>query len=95
MRQEVGEKGTSRAKWEVNKCIQQKGWEEWRQEMRDKNTLEWYQVKEVPGREWFYDGSLGDDLLFKARTKSLELNSRVYRWRNEGSSVCRMCDAEK
>ena len=92
-RQEVREGGTTRMKREINKCVQRKGWEEWRQGMREKTTLEWYRTKEVPGREWLYDGSLGGDLIFKARTKSLELNSRVYRWRNEGSSLCRMCEA--
>ena len=37
---------------------------------------------------------MGSELLFKARTKNLEVNSRVYRWANEGSKTRRMCDRE-
>ena len=60
--------------------------------MDTKSSLEWYRAKEVPRSELFFDGNLGSSLLFKARSKSLEVNSRVYRWRNEGSKQCRMCD---
>ena len=36
--------------------------------------------------------SLVGDLLFKARTRSLDVNSKVFRWRNEGSSLGRGYD---
>ena len=42
---------------------------------------DWYVGKAKPRNEWFYDESLRSELLFKARSKSLE----VYRWQNEGS----------
>ncbi len=47
--------------------------------MGAKSSLEWYKLKAKPKCEAFYDGSLGEGLLFKARTKSLEVNSRTYR----------------
>ena len=75
-------------KREVNKHVQDKGWQEWRQGMEEKCLLGWYRVKKRSGREWFNDGSFGSDLLFKARTKSLELNSTTYRWMNEENTVC-------
>ena len=60
--------------------------------MSEKTTLEWYRGKDRPRYESFYDGSHGGDLLFRARTKSLEVNSRVYRWKNGGSKVCEVCE---
>ena len=33
------------------------------------------------------------ELLFKARTKSLGLNSRTYRWENDGDKTCKMCNS--
>ena len=38
----------------------------------------------------FYDGSLGSSLLFKARTESVELNARTYRWQ-ENDDKCKLC----
>ena len=35
---------------------------------------------------------MASELLLKARTKSLGLNSRTSRWKNEGSTTCNMCD---
>ncbi|KAG0719130.1 hypothetical protein GWK47_007375 [Chionoecetes opilio] len=40
--------------------------------MSEKSTLEWYRRKDQPRYERFYDGGYGGDLLFRARTKSLE-----------------------
>ena len=57
-----------------------------------KSSLDWYMCKTQPRSECFYDGSVGSELFFKARTKSLEVYSRVYRWSNEGSKICRMCE---
>jgi len=79
-------------KKEIRRRVQKKGWEEWRQGMETKSSLDLYKAKETPRRELFFDGDLGSSLLFKARSKSLEVNSRVYRWMNEGSKLCRMCD---
>ena len=40
--------------------------------------------------ESFYDGSFLGDLLFRARAKSLEVKSRVSRWKNGGYNICMM-----
>ena len=53
-----------------------------------RRLLEWYQGKDRLRSESFYDGSCGGDLLFRDKTKSLEVNSRVYRWKNRESKVC-------
>lgn len=42
--------------------------------------------------EGFYNGSLGSVLFFKARSKSLKMNSRVFRWASGGSKICHMCE---
>ena len=42
-------------------------------------------------REVFYDGNWQSSLYSKDRIKSMEVNSRTYRWANEGSKVCQMC----
>lgn len=76
----------------INRMVERKGKEEWQRGMSEKSTLEWYRIKDQPRGESYHDGSYGGDLLFRARTKSLEVNSRVYRWRNEGSKTCLMCD---
>ena len=46
--------------------------------MAEKSILDWYVSKAKPRNEWFYDESLGSDLLFKAISKSLEVYARVY-----------------
>ena len=78
-------------KRKVNIQIQEQGREVWRQRMEGKSSLIWYKEKTTPKCEAFYDGSLGSSLLFKARTKSLEVNGRTYRWANEGSKICQKC----
>ena len=67
------------------------GLEKWKQGMIGKSTLEMYSKKPSPRRETFYDGSFNGTLLFKARTMSLEINSRTYRWNDEGSKLCQVC----
>ncbi|KAG0728534.1 hypothetical protein GWK47_032294 [Chionoecetes opilio] len=78
-------------KKEINRRVEEKGKEEWLRGMSEKSTLEWYRRKDQPRYVRFYDGGYGGDLLFRARTKSLEVNSRMYRWKNGGSKVCVMC----
>jgi hypothetical protein len=46
----------------------------------EKSTLEWFMRKKCPKPEIFYGGCYGSELLFKARSKSLEVNGRTYRW---------------
>ncbi|MPC67029.1 hypothetical protein E2C01_061189 [Portunus trituberculatus] len=39
-----------------------------------------------------YDGSLGGDLLFRARAQYMDVNAKNYRWSESRSKVCQMCD---
>ena len=47
--------------------------------MVNKVTLSWYKTKKVGWAE---------QLLFKARTKSLEVNKRTYRWNENMKRMC-------
>lgn len=51
--------------------------------MTENPTLEWYREKDQPRYEFL--GWRG--LLFRARTKSLEVNSRAYSWKTSGSKL--------
>ena len=73
--------------------VQERGREVWKEGMSEKSSLEWYARKDEPRSECFYDGSRSGELLFKARTQSLEVNSRTYRWENDGDKTCKMCDS--
>ena len=66
----------------VNERVQERECGKWAQSLWEKSSVEWYRRKTQPKSECFYDGSMGSELPFKARTKSLEVNSRVYRWAN-------------
>ena len=81
-----------RWKREINESVKEYGKSKWREGINQKSSLDWYALKECPKTEPCYDGSLGSELLFKARTKSLELNSGTYRWENNGEKTCRKCD---
>ena len=48
--------------------------------------------KTNPRKEIYYDGSFGSSLLFKARSGSLELNSRTYRWNENQTKLCIKCN---
>ena len=54
--------------------------------------MEWYKEKEAPMYERWYDGSLGGDLLFRARAQCMDVNERNYRWSESRSKVCQMCN---
>ena len=81
-------------KWktEIDRVVKDVGLRKWRNEMEKKKTLEWYKEKKVPSYESLYDGSLGSDLLFQARTQCMDVNARNYRWSESGSKECQMCD---
>ena len=81
-------------KWEkvIDQEVKRVGLSKWRNEMERKNTLEWYKEKETPAYERWYDGSLGSDLLFRARAQCMDVNVRNYRWSESGSKECQMCD---
>ena len=71
--------------------IREKGQEMWKNGMRCKKTLNVYRNKCYPSVEEFYVGDFKSQLLFKARTGSLELNGRIYRWSGK-SEKCEWCD---
>ena len=58
-------------------------------------TLAYYKNKEAPKVENIYDGSLNGILFFKARTLSLELKTRTYRWSEDNSKICQVCCQEE
>ena len=52
----------------------------------------WYESNMIPTCESVHDGSNGRELLFKARSQSLEFNARIYRWNAESIKTCKVCD---
>ncbi len=81
-------------KWksEIDREVKCVGLNKWKNEMGRKSTLEWYKEKAAPMYERWYDGSLGGDLLFRARAQCMDVNARSYRWSESRSKVCQMCD---
>ena len=81
-------------KWksEIDRAVKSVGLSKWKNEMGGKETLEWYREKEAPMYVKWYDGSLGGDLLFRARAQCMDVNARNYRWSESRSKVCQMCD---
>jgi hypothetical protein len=76
----------------IDRRVKEVGRDKWKQGIMSKATLEWYEGKERPKCERWYDGSWGSQLLFKARSQSLELNARTYRWNERRSKSCEACD---
>ena len=70
----------------------EKGFFELCSKVVEKSILDSYESKTKSRNEWFYDGSLGSELLFKAKSKSLEVYARVYIWKNEGRKICKLCN---
>ena len=75
----------------VREKVEEYGLKKWKQGMSGKSTLKWYETKLKPMAERTYDGSYSSDLLFKARSQSLEVNDRTYRWNDVGSRECQVC----
>ena len=59
--------------------VQENGKQKWKEGMERKSTLKWYMRKEDPEAITWHKGDSGSKLLFKARTNTLEVNSRN-RW---------------
>jgi hypothetical protein len=76
----------------IDKKVKEIGLNKWKQGVRDKPTLLWYEQKDSPRHERWYDGSWGSQLLFKARSQSLELNARTHRWNDRLSKLCEVCE---
>ena len=82
------------SKWKrvIEKEVKRVGLNEWKNGMEKKKTLEWYKEKKEPRYERWYDGSLGGDLLFRARAQCMGVNARSYRWSESQSKTCQMCE---
>ena len=78
-------------KW-VKERVREIGLLRWREGMAAKSTLEWYRKKPRPHHEPLYCGDFASQLLFRARTQSLEVNARTYRWSDNGNKECKCCD---
>ena len=76
----------------IGMAVKMYGLQRWKDGMKSKMTLKWYKSKKSPGSEHVYDCSYSSELLFKARSQSLEVNARTYRWNAEGSKECKVCD---
>lgn len=53
------------------------------------------QGKEAPRYVKWYDGSLGGDVLFRARAQCMNVNTRIHRWSESHSKLCQMCDGSE
>ena len=87
----------SNEKWKecISQRVADKGLDKWKSGMEGKKTLEYYKNKELPKVETIYDGSFNGVLFFKARTLSLEVKSRTYRWSEDQSKICQVCCQEE
>lgn len=85
---------TDRWKGFINDKVQEYGLNKWRRGIEKKSTLHMYGKKVKPNKELFYNGDWGSSLLFKARSGSLELNSRTYRYNENRDKKCRMCNLD-
>jgi hypothetical protein len=75
----------------IRNKIRERAQLEWEAGVGRKVTLGLYRNKERPKMEEFYDGRWSSMLLFKARTGSLEVNARTYRWNGIGDE-CGWCN---
>ena len=78
----------------VKKKIREKGQQVWENGMNRKSTLNVYKNKKNPCVEEFYVSDWRSKLLFKARTGSLEVNGRTYRW-SDKSEFCECCTSRE
>ena len=93
-RNEEGIEGNlEKSKKMIDTYVKNKGRMEWNNAMENKSSLVWYKRKTTPKFESWYDGSLGGDLLFRARARALDVNARNYRWSDSGEKKCLKCAA--
>ena len=79
----------------VEETIKKVGCMKWKEAMENRETLQWYKDKNKPRWESCYDGSWEAKPPFKAKSESLEVNSRTYRWNNGGRWWCEKCSNEE
>ena len=59
--------------------------------MKNKMTLKWQESKKKPGNECMYDGCYSSELLYRAHSKSLEVNAQRCRWDAANSKEYKLC----
>ena len=74
----------------VNSKIKEKGLQLWKKGIEKKKSLKWYSKKDIPRKENFYTGGWESTLLYKARSNTLETNSKIYKWKNI-NKTCEKC----
>ena len=79
-------------KKEIERMVMQYGLLKWKNGLENKSTMAWYKRKQAPRYESWYDGSVGGDLLFRARAQCMDVNARNYRWTESGSKACQKCE---
>ena len=72
-------------KWKmvINRKVQEYGLAKWRNGIESKVSLGLYAIKPQLKMEFFFDGIWASTMLFRARSNSMEINDRTYRF-NEG-----------
>ena len=80
-------------KWKrvINRKVQGYGLAKWRNGIESKVSLGLYAIKPQPKMEFFFDGNWASTLLFKARSNSMEINDRTYRFNEGRIRECEMC----
>ena len=74
----------------VDRGVRAKWQQIWENGVNRKSTLSVYKHKKHPCVEELYEGDWKSQLLFKARSGSLEVNGRTYRWSGK-SENCEWC----
>ena len=77
---------------EIEKAVKLKGQEQGKKNMEEKKTLRYYKEKKKPSPVQDYDGGWAGNLLFRARTDTLELNTKKWKRDRTQGYNCRMCD---
>lgn len=71
----------------IIKIVEEKAQMDWRKGVESKTSLNLYKYKTFPATEYFYCGNKGSALLFAARTGSLGVRSKTYKFEKVGGKV--------
>jgi hypothetical protein len=80
-------------KWEkaTTQAVARAYTQEWKDTLKNKTSLGFYQNMDTPSQKDIYDGTYGSELLFKARTNSWPIGHRTHKWEG-GNGHCRQCN---
>ena len=74
----------------IKKKIEENGLAKWQEGTNRKATLKWYKRKQRPEGVAWHVGDVGSKLLYKARTRTLEVNGRNREGEDPRCRSCRM-----